>query len=107
MRTRKRADIAATTSWVTHAFSVPAKLLVKRVRAVAASPGTQVALQIREAETPDDIDIPLEYALAASPLDSEEDIFVVASAGSQPTGTIWVAVKADQACTVTVQLEYE
>lgn len=108
IRTRKRFTIAATTNWETEAITVPAKLIVKRVRAVVKSPGTQVALQIREAEAGEEEDIPLEYSLATGSLDSEEDVYVEAlTAKNRQTGTIWIAVKSNTACNVVIILEYE
>ena len=81
--------------------------MIKRIRAVAAS-AADVALSFREVDSEDDeTDIPLEYALAASPLDSEEDIYAEAHGGDPVRGTFYVAVKTSISVSVTVLIEYE
>lgn len=86
------------SSLVQAAIIVPAKAKVRRVRAnVVAGPAiNQVALELRESVAGDNV---LAYALAAEPLDSEEDSLLIPedvtiSGGS---GTAYVFVKVDDA----------
>ncbi len=109
MRHRKRIEISCSTSWVESEQTLPNSFIIKRVRAIADSPGTQVALSIRELSEPTSLlDIPLEYSLGDSPIDSEENILVRASrVGSNLQGKIWVAAKANTSCIVKITIEYE
>lgn len=110
MRNRKRLKINATTDWVEKEVEIPARAIIKRVRADAQAPGTQVALSFREISEPDSIlDIPLEYTLSDSPLDSEEDIYIeVRRAQSKSAnGTLFLAAKADVDCIIDIIFEFE
>lgn len=107
MRVRKKFVVASTASWVTTEVSLPKKIMIKRVRVVAAS-AANVALSFREVDSDSDVtDIPLEYALTASPIDSEEDIYAEAHGTDAVRGTFYVAVKSSASLNVTVLIEYE
>jgi len=104
LRHRIRFEKEITTSWTEESIdTVNNYIIVKRVRAKVNSPGTQIALSIREVSGGANIlDIPLEYSLADAPLDSIEDIYVKIK-----RDTFYIALKADVACSAEVLIEYE
>jgi hypothetical protein len=109
MRDRKRLKIACTTSWTESEETFPTDMIVTRVRAIAGSPATQVALAFRETSNPlSALDVPLEYSLSASPLDTEESILVRGvPIRNSLKSKVWIAAKADAICVVEILIEYE
>jgi len=78
---------------------VPRKGKIRRVRAdvTAGTAINQVQCQVRETAAGAGFTTILAYALAAEPLDSEENVLYVAEdiAGDHIHGTLYVAVAAD------------
>lgn len=110
MRTRRKFDLSVTTTWTEEEIQVPASCSITRVKAYVDSPGTEIAIQVRETTGATDVlSIPLEYALVTSPLDSVEDIFVqpFKTTGSAMNGNLYIAVKADASCDAHVVIEVE
>lgn len=112
MRSRKVVSINATTDWVEAQVEMPAKTIIKRIRAEAQAPGTSVAVSLREKTAPESIlDIPLEYSLDTSPLDSEEDTYIqlekLISSSRGTMGTLYLAAKSNTSCVVKVLIEFE
>lgn len=88
------------TSWVTKEVTgVYPKFLIIRARAeIVSGAGTEVALRVAETDNLiTTLQIPIQYALDESPLDSREgDILVHAKrAGNKVGGSIWIAVKVN------------
>lgn len=108
MRARKRLIIAvAGGNWTIEEVILPKKIQIKRVRAISEDPG-DIAISIREASTiTTDLDIPLEYALVASPIDSEEDIYAEVKGQDPKRGIFYIAAKASVDTNISIQLEYE
>lgn len=80
---------------------VPVKGKIRRARAsvTAGTAINQVQMEIRESSGGTGLDIALAYALAAQPLDSEEDLLYKVSpiAGNPNMGVLYVAVAVDDA----------
>lgn len=109
MSRKKTITISVTTDWAEVPVVIPSRITITRIRAIAGSPATQVAVSIREKAGTEDVSkIPLEYFLATSPLFSSENILVEAEVANENTtkGTMYVAAKADVSCQVTIQIEY-
>jgi hypothetical protein len=89
------------TAFVEIPLTVPAKGKIRRVRAsvTAGTAINQVKLEVRETAGGTVLNVPLAYALAAQPLDSEEDILYKATplAANPNMGTLYVAVAVDNA----------
>jgi hypothetical protein len=108
MIARKRFTVSVDgATWTVEEIILPKKIQIKRVRAILDDPGN-VAVSFRETSSASsDLDIPLEYALTTSPLDSEENIYAEAKGSDPKRGTFYVAVKGSVATQATVQIEYE
>ena len=80
---------------------VPVKGKIRRARAsvIAGTAINQVQMEIRETSGGTGLDVALAYALAANPLDSEEELLyrVSASASNPLVGVLYVAVAVDDA----------
>jgi len=89
------------TSFVEIPLTVPTKGKIRRARAsvTAGSAPNQVQVEIRESSGGTGLDIALAYALAAQPLDSEEDLLYKVSpiTGNPSMGVLYVAVAVDSA----------
>lgn len=89
------------TAFVEIPLTVPAKGKIRRVRAsvTAGTAINQVKLEVRETAGGTVLNVPLAYALAAQPLDSEEDILYKTTplAANPNMGTLYVAVAVDNA----------
>lgn len=89
------------TAFVEIPLIVPAKGKIRRVRAsvTAGTAINQVKLEVRETAGGTVLNVPLAYALAAQPLDSEEDVLYNTTplAANPNMGTLYVAVAVDNA----------